>query len=168
MLVPISLDRLCPSTSTTAKVSRHPKLCHPDRSVAQWRDLQFNFRSQRKSRGRVSGFRFAINANGSRYALSKNTSGEALGREGRTADPSASLGMTKGEGCAHLSSSYRGMDTAAGLRRLCRKKPAIDRQDMAGHHAGRIGRQENRSTHNLFRLSFPTHWSAVHKIALRF
>jgi hypothetical protein len=82
MLVPISLDRLCPSTSTTAKVSRHPKLCHPDRSVAQWRDLQFNFRAQRKSRGRVSGFRFAINANGSRYALSKNTSGEALGREG--------------------------------------------------------------------------------------
>jgi len=31
---------LCPST-THVKVSRHPQICHPDRSVAQRRDLLF-------------------------------------------------------------------------------------------------------------------------------
>jgi hypothetical protein len=30
-----------PSTSTQAKVGRRPQICHPDRSVAQWRDLRF-------------------------------------------------------------------------------------------------------------------------------
>ena len=30
----------CPSTSTHAKVGCRPQICHPDRSVAQWRDLR--------------------------------------------------------------------------------------------------------------------------------
>ena len=54
------------------------------------------------------------------------------------------------------------------IRRLRREEAAIDGQDMAGHHAGGLGRQENGGTHDLFRLPSPAHRSTVHEIALRF
>jgi hypothetical protein len=35
-------DLLLIIRNNEAEWKRHPPLCHPDRSVAQWRDLQFN------------------------------------------------------------------------------------------------------------------------------
>ena len=56
--------QLRPSISTNAKVGRRPKICRPDRSVAQRRDLRFHFRQKRMCRGRIaSRFRFSIKAN---------------------------------------------------------------------------------------------------------
>jgi hypothetical protein len=39
--------------------------------------------------------------------------------ERKTVDPSTSLGMTKGEGSAHLSSRYRGMGKVARVQLPC-------------------------------------------------
>jgi hypothetical protein len=38
---------ICPSLSTHAKVGCRPPICHPDRSVAQWRDLLFALMEKR-------------------------------------------------------------------------------------------------------------------------
>jgi hypothetical protein len=34
-------DLLFPPITNDLREKRHPPLCHPDRSVAQWRDLRF-------------------------------------------------------------------------------------------------------------------------------
>jgi hypothetical protein len=68
-----------------AKLSSFKRICHPDRSEAQWRDLLFLFRFSH----RIVILRVCGRTNGT----------ETFVREpGRTADPSAALGMTKGEG----------------------------------------------------------------------
>jgi hypothetical protein len=38
---------ICPTSLTNLKVFNQCKICHPDRSVAQWRDLRFLFTVRR-------------------------------------------------------------------------------------------------------------------------
>jgi hypothetical protein len=53
-----------PPHLTAPNKSHRLKLCHPDWSEAEGRDLQFHFQAPRMWRGQItSRFRFSINAN---------------------------------------------------------------------------------------------------------
>ena len=129
----MSLRENCPSTSATAKVGSHPRICHPEPEricgapLRQATPQPLSLHPSQLRSGRAHcrslgcpGFPVKVGgvANSMRFSLQK-TAHAALSLAPRTGNP-GTLGMTKGEGSVHLSRCYK------GLRELYAEREAND------------------------------------------